>query len=311
VLPRIVFVLGKGGVGRSTVSAALGLALAERGERVLVFEWTVAEPIGPWFGAPAVESVMPSPIATNLSVANFRLDAVLKAYFVDHLRMRLFHRLVIDGPHVRRLVEAAPGIAELMFLGHVWWLTTLAEKEAGLVFDRIVVDAPATGHGASLLELPATVSALGATGLLEMEVGRVQAMMGDPARVGALVVALPDELSLEETVELVPRATRTLGRRPIAAFVNRCVPPRAVAPAPRELDLLGLSAPSRDALAVLDAELRARAGFEAELRAALAGTTDRGTCALAEQLALSPRAAPADVVRALAGPILSHLEAPR
>ena len=309
MLPRIVFVLGKGGVGRSTVSAALGLALAKRGERVLVFEWTVAEPIGPWFGAPPAESVIPAEIVARMSVANFRLDAVLRAYFVDHLRMRLFHKHVIEGPHVRRLIEAAPGIAELMFLGHLWWLTTLAEKEAGLTFDRIVVDAPATGHGASLLELPTTVSALGATGLLEMEVGRVQAMMADPARTGAIVVALPDELSLEETCELVPRTTQTLRRRPIAAFVNRCMPAKAHATTPRELDALTLTTTSREALAVLEAELRGRGAFE--VRTALAGATERGTCALEEQLAVLPRATPAAVVRALAAPILSHLEAPR
>jgi hypothetical protein len=308
VLPRIIFVLGKGGVGRSTVSAALGLSRAARGERVLVLEWSVTEAMAPWFGR-AEAGIDPVLLAPGLSVANYRLDAALRAYFVDHLRLGLFYRHIIDGPHIRRLIQAAPGIAELLFLGQLWWLTSLAEKEAGLAFDRIIVDAPATGHGASILELPATLATLGATGLLALEIGRVRSMMGDPAWTGTAVVALPDELSVEETCELVPRTTTNLGRRPLAAFVNRSasrfaagtgalVAVEAARP---------LSPAARASLATLEAELRSRVSFERELRASLDGATDRGVLALDEQLAVSSHAAPLDVVRALAGPVGAHL----
>jgi anion-transporting ArsA/GET3 family ATPase len=134
-LPRVVFVLGKGGVGRSTVATALGSTLAGRGERVLVFEWALSEAIAPWFGIPPA-GIEPVEVAPRLSVANFHLDDALRAFFVGHLGMGAFYRHVVHGRAVRRLVEAAPGIAEMMFLGHVCWLTTLAEKEASLRFDR-------------------------------------------------------------------------------------------------------------------------------------------------------------------------------
>src|ERR1039458_2420776 len=107
-LPRIVFVLGKGGVGRTTVSAALGLALAARGERVLVFEWTVADPIAPWFGLPPV-GPQPAEVAPGLAVANYDLDEALRAYFVDHLRLRLFYRRIVHGRHVRSVPAARKG----------------------------------------------------------------------------------------------------------------------------------------------------------------------------------------------------------
>src|SRR6185503_13000840 len=68
-LPRIVFVLGKGGVGRSTLSAALGLLCAQRGERTLIMQWAVADAIGPWFAAPPVGAT-PTEIAPRLRVAN-------------------------------------------------------------------------------------------------------------------------------------------------------------------------------------------------------------------------------------------------
>ncbi len=300
-LPRILFVLGKGGVGRSTVAAAFGLLLAGRGERVLVVEWTIAEAIAPWFGAAPVD-VEPREVAPGLSVMNFELDAVLRRYFVDHLRLGLFYRRVIDGPHVRQLIRAAPGIAELMFIGHLWWLTTLAEAEAGLRFDRVIVDAPATGHGASLLELPAFLASLGASGLLALEVERVVTMMADPARVGALVVTLPEEVIITETLELVPRLTRALGRPPLAAIVNRAVEGLvAVDERPQWLETLAarLSPDAYRGLEALYAELHARARLGGELTQVLAGATLYGTFHLEEQLAVTGDGSPRDVVRAL------------
>jgi len=301
-LPRIVFVLGKGGVGRSTVAAALGLMASEKGERALVVEWTLAEAIAPWFGAAPVE-VTPREVAPGLSVMNYRLGAVLRQYFVDHLGLGVFYRRVVDGPQVRQLIEAVPGISELMFVGHLWWLTTLAETEAGLHFDRVIVDAPATGHGASLLDMPALLTSLGASGLLAVEVERVVTMMADPARVGALVVALPDELAIDETLELVPRVTRALGRPPLAALINRGVGNLVAGEArPTWLDALSsrLSPPARLGLAVLDAELRARARLGAELERALVGATKYGTVTLEEQLGAPGGTSPVAVVRALA-----------
>lgn len=310
-LPRIVFVVGKGGVGRSTVSAGLGLMLAGRGERVLVMEWSVAEAIAPWFDLPAAGTT-PSEVIPRLSVANYRLEEALRAYFVDHLHLGLFYRHVVDGPAMRRLIEAAPGVAELLFLGQLWWYTSLAEKEAGLAFDRIVVDAPATGHGASLLDMPVTLASMGATGLLGREVDRVADMMGDPAWTGALVVALPEELAVEETLELVPRATHGLGRAPLAALVNRSVAgvmTDEARPAWLPDVVTGLSPASRDALVTLHAELRARVVREAGLRRGLEGATRWGTFALQEQLAVSGRTRPREVALAVAGELATHLGA--
>jgi hypothetical protein len=180
-LPRIVFVLGKGGVGRSTISAALGLVCAERGERALVMEWAVADAIAPWFGA-APAGPTPVEVAPRLAVENFALDEALRSYFVDHLHLGVVYRRVVQARAVTRMIEVAPGLAEMFFLGQLWWLITLAEREAGWRFDRIVVDAPATGHAASLLDIPSLASAMAGAPLLAAETRRVVDMMADPAR---------------------------------------------------------------------------------------------------------------------------------
>lgn len=312
-LPRVLFVLGKGGVGRSSVAAALGLELARRGERTLVFGWTLSDPIGPWFGLPPA-GLMTESIAPRVNVGNYRLDDTLELYFVNHLRLPRFYRHVIRGSAVRRLIEAAPGLAEVYFVGHLWWLSTLAPAEAGLEFDRIVVDAPATGHGASLFDLSPMLASLGATGLLAVETERVVRMMSDPAWTGAVVVTLAEELSAEETMELVPRVSRRLGRRPLAAFVNRSVGAAIGAgQGGRALERIaaGLSPESRAGLATVHAELRGRARVEAALRGALAGTTERGVFSLGEQLARGGRHEPRDVVLGLQAEIAAHLDGAR
>lgn len=208
---------------------------------------------------------------------------MLRSYFVEHLGLDTFYRRVIDGTAVRRLIEAAPGLAELLFIGQLWWLTTLSEAEAGLSFDRLVVDAPATGHAVSLLDLPAAMKTFGASGLLALEVGRVAKMMEDPAWTGAVVVSLAEALVAEETGELVPRVARDLRRPPLAVFVNRSA--RALC---REdsssawVDALGpaVTPASRASLRLIHDELAARVRYEAELRQALAGATRDGVVSL-------------------------------
>lgn len=301
-LPRVLFVLGKGGVGRSTVAAALGTTLAGRGERVLVFQWALSEAIAPWFGLPPA-GIDPCEVAPCVYVANFCLDDALRMYFVQHLRLGAFYRHVVHGRAVRHLVEAAPGIAEMMFLGHLCWLTTLAEKETALAFDHVLVDTPASGHGASLLDLPATLTAMHVSGLLGVEMARVEQMMRDPTWTGAIVVSLPEELAVEETLEVVPRATRSLGRPPLAVVVNRSAT-RFVEDEmnPRWLQALRDRAPPAiiASLEGIQADLVGRLRFERDLRRALQGATQRGIFSLDEQLAVGADGSERGVVTALA-----------
>jgi anion-transporting ArsA/GET3 family ATPase len=301
-LPRVVFVLGKGGVGRSTVATAIATALARAGERVLVFQWALAEAIAPWFGLPPV-GIDPREVSPDVSVANFRLDDALREFFEIHLKMGGFYRHVVHDGAVRRLVEAAPGIAEMMFMGHVCWLTTLAAKEASLRFDRVLVDAPATGHGASLLDMPATLGSMHAAGLMGAEIVGVQRMMRDPAWSGAIAVSLPEELAVEETLELVPRAEKSLGRPLLGVVVNR-----SAARLVKDEEKPAWLAQLRDrmpracvgALEGLHADLRGRLRFEAQLRRELHGSTQGGVFSLDEQLALGVDASPRSIVAALA-----------
>jgi len=285
-------VAGKGGAGRSSVAAALGICFAARGDNALVVEWTHPEAIAPWFGKPpaghqAIELV------PRLWAMNYSLDETLREYFVGHLGMRLLHDRVIASRHVRRLIHAAPGIAELLFCGRLFWLAELARDEVGIHYDRIVIDAPATGHGAALFELPSTLAAFDLGGLLRLESTRLARMLADPERTGAVVVALPEELAIEETLELLPRLERALGRAPLGVIVNHSVD-RFVSgeESPAWLARLEASRPaSSPALRGVHVELLGRKARERDLHHALAGAEAPGLGVLSmDEALLAPEA---------------------
>ena len=213
-LPPIVFVLGKGGVGRSTVATALAAGFAARGERTVIAQWSVEDAISPWFGKPATGFTAQA-LVPNLATKNFTLEASFEEYFVDHLKSRAFYRAVIANRHVRRAMTAVPGLAELMFLGNAMAMISI-ERSA----DRVIVDAPAMGHGASLFAMPRITRSLGLAGLLAVECERVAAMLADPRRSAVVVATTPDELAVEETLEFWPRIEHELGRPPVAVAIN-------------------------------------------------------------------------------------------
>lgn len=295
-IPRVLFVLGKGGTGRSSAAAALGACFAARGENTLVVEWTFAEAIAPWFGHPPAghEARLLMP---RLSVMNYSLDATLREYFVGHLRLRLLHDLVIANRHMQRLIHAAPGIAELLFCGRIFWLTALAREEIGVDYQRVIVDAPATGHGAPLFAIPQTLAGFDAAGLLALERERVTRMFADPQWTGAVVVTLAEELAVDETMELVPRVRRDLGRPPLAILVNRSVDRFfSGEPEPRWLEDLVASAGEGATLRTIYAELVRRKEREAELRRAAAHLADAGAVLLDDRLLAEEDVRPMDVV---------------
>ena len=306
-VPRIVFVLGKGGSGRSSVAAALGQGFAARGEETLIVQWSKTDSISPWFGeAPAGHTAQR--LADRLSTMSFSLDETLREYFVDHLGLHFLHDTVVASSPVRTLVHAAPGITELLFCGRLFWLSALARTETGKEYARIVVDAPATGHGRTLFALPSTLEAMGPAGLLAVEAKRVAGMLRDPAWTGALVVTLAEELGIEEALEQIPRLRQDLGRQPLGFVVNRSAAAFEWPEAPVWLSALEHDQPAAaPTLHALHAELRARRLREALFRSEVDGSSALGVASLEERLLYPGSGAPREVVDAQVAPLQSFL----
>jgi len=270
---RLVFVLGKGGVGRTTLATSFARVCARRGEKTLIVQWALQDSVSLLFAKPTAGHDS-EPIAENLWTMNFSPDEAIREYFIDHLKMRLLYNLVIENKHVQRLIHAAPGVQELFFLGRLFWLICLSEEIRGTRFDRVIVDAQATGHGVSLFTVAPTIAQFGMTGPLASECERVAKMLADPKLVGSMLVTLPEELPVEETLEFLPRLARDLGRPADALFVNRSLAPYMESN-PAALDeqhVLNIwqrqlnSEKALKALSLLHRDLRKRSHFEAFLR---------------------------------------------
>ena len=217
---KLIFVTGKGGVGRTTVASSLGLAFSEAGENTLIVQWSFKDFISPlWNREPCGHKHVE--IQKNLSVMNFDPSEAMKEYFVDHLNMKLLYTLVLQNKQVQKLLQSAPGLEELFFVGRLFWLCELAKEEANLDFDRIIVDAPATGHGAALFGIAKTISAFEITGPLVDETRRVSELLSDPTRTAILTVSLLEELPVEETLEALPRYQEEPGHMPVALIINK------------------------------------------------------------------------------------------
>ena len=249
---RLVVVMGKGGVGRTTVAAALGLVAARRGRRAIVCEVS---------GQARVDE-------TGVGLATISVDpeeAKLE-WLERQLRSRRLARLLGRNRIFELLTAAAPGLAELVAIGKVWDLAQLGSRSRG-DHDVVILDAPATGQGLALLDAPATYVKVARAGPIHGQASRIAAFLRDPSSTAILAVALPEEMPVNETLELEDR----LRERALcleAVIVNGVFPGRFSADEAKRLeDLNGRLTPgARAALATALGEHRRGRAQRAQLR---------------------------------------------
>jgi anion-transporting ArsA/GET3 family ATPase len=210
--PRLVIVTGKGGTGKTTVVAALALAAAERGRRVLVVE-TGREEHVPRLLAPNSEPVGYQGREIRRGLTAMRVDPyqALAEYLGLQLRMPALVSRMMRYKGFRQLMDASPGWRELITLGKVWHLEQQQTGKGEPRYDLLLVDAPATGHGLTFLDVPRVVVSALRAGPLRRHAGWVEEMLRDPIATLLVPVALAEELPARETVELVARIREGMG----------------------------------------------------------------------------------------------------
>jgi len=219
---RFVLVTGKGGVGKSTVTAILGLLSARAGARTLVCELDAHERIAPMLGhAPSGGRVVQ--IEENLSVVNIRPSMAMEEYGLMKLRFRALYRLVFDNPMVQSMVKFIPGVNDLLMLGKAFNHERETDENGDLVWDRIIIDAPATGHGITFFRLPKVIRDAVPGGNMHQEAADMWDLLTDPTRTAVHLVAIPEELPVHETRELKARLATELGV-PLGFMVVNMVP---------------------------------------------------------------------------------------
>lgn len=214
---RLAFVLGKGGVGKTTVAAALGLGLADAGHRTLLLEVGAEQRSEALFGvAPSTQD--PREVRPGLFALSVDADRATQEYLTLQLRVRPLVEMMTRSRAFHQVTQAAPGLAELVTLGKIWDLAT-SVRDGTPVWDRLVVDAPATGHGIALLEVAGNVRDLAGSGPISDQADAIEAVIRHPGATGVIVVARPEDLAVSEALESIA-TLRARGLPVTCAVVN-------------------------------------------------------------------------------------------
>ncbi|MGD8858755.1 MAG: ArsA family ATPase [Myxococcales bacterium] len=221
---RFVVAIGKGGVGKSAVSAALALMLAREGRRVLVAMCNAKErlsylletdPVGP-----QIRNVAP-----NIDAVNMEPGAALEEYGMMVLRVRALYKLIFENRFVSAFLRGTPGLEAWAMLGKAQYHAFETLPDGRPRYDTVIVDAPATGHGLDLLRVPHVILDVVPPGPLRKDAERAWEMFSDPRQAGVLVVTLPEEMPTNETLELYQAVTEELGL-PVCGLAANMVLPR-------------------------------------------------------------------------------------
>jgi anion-transporting ArsA/GET3 family ATPase len=215
---RLLIVTGKGGVGKSTVCAALALIASRRGKRVLVCEVNARERVAPLLGAPPAGPTAREALPL-LHTVNVRPRDAMREYGLTVLKFRSIYDAVFENRVVRFFLRAIPSLAELVMLGKI--LNEVRVEEAGQPrWDLVVLDAPATGHAVQLLHVPATLLDTVAPGPLRRDARWMNDLLVDPRTTALSIVTLPEEMPVNEAIELDSAVRGVLGIPRGALIVN-------------------------------------------------------------------------------------------
>jgi len=218
---RLVVVSGKGGVGRTTVAAALGRAAADAGKRVLIAESAPTDRLGRLYGKDPIGPTVAS-LAPNIDAVNMTPESALLEYGVLTLRSELVARALLENRAMKGFLSAVPGLDAYALLGKAWWHTT--EQLGGRArYDLVILDGPASGHAALMLRIPGAILTAMPKGPLSRDARAIDELLHDPARAALLVVTLPEELPGREAGELVSTARDDL-HLPLGPLVVNAVP---------------------------------------------------------------------------------------
>ncbi len=217
---RVLIVLGKGGVGKSTLSAALAKVATLSDARALIMECDARAPLAATFGVKP--SFTPTHVAHNLDLMTLDGRSALEEYLRLVVPGRMLLKAVFSSRIYQFFVQAAPGLRELMMLGKVFY--DAGKDDAKLPARRIIiVDAPASGQAMSLLKMPtAAVSTFGDS-VVGKEARNISRMLRDQRNCAIVQVTTADSLSISETIETHAQLSK-LHLAPAAVLFNRMPP---------------------------------------------------------------------------------------
>jgi anion-transporting ArsA/GET3 family ATPase len=236
---KLLVVTGKGGTGKTTIAAALGLLAAARGQRTIVVEVGEETRLPSMFGIASPRPGVETRLQERLSSISIDPDRALLEW-LQVLGGRVPGRVLASSGTFQYFAAAAPGAKELVTMVKIWQLTRGA-KERGRTggYDLVVLDAPATGHALGMLGSPRTFGTIARVGPIAGQTRQLQELLESPARSAYLAVALGTEMAVTEALELQQGLRARLGRDLEAVVVNALLPRRFTAAELRRILSLG------------------------------------------------------------------------
>lgn len=219
---ELVVLSGKGGVGKTTVAAALARTAAGAGKRVLIAQTEAAERLGPMFGRPGPIGPEIISLAPGIEAVNMTPKSALHEYALMVVKYETVYRALFENRAVRGFLSAIPGLDSYAMLGKAWWHTT--ERVGGRArYDLVILDGPASGHSILMLGVPQAILDTMPNGPLTRDARAARELLSDPNRAAMVIVTLPEELPVRETADLA-RAARESLRMALGPVVVNALP---------------------------------------------------------------------------------------
>jgi anion-transporting ArsA/GET3 family ATPase len=213
----LLWVTGKGGVGKTSIAAAIAEVAARSGRRTLVCEMDAKGALGAALGEDGL-AFEPTEVEPNLFAMTMSTEDSLREYLRLFVKIPFLGRI---GPLAKTfdfVADAAPGVKEILGVGKLCF--EVRERH----YDLVVVDAEASGHIVSQIGAPKVIADLVQVGLVREQTQWMLDILNDPLRTGVAVVTTPEEMPVTETAELLRRLTDETGAHAAAVIANRVLP---------------------------------------------------------------------------------------
>jgi len=224
---RLLIVAGKGGVGRSTVSAALAVGATRSGRRAIVVETAGRDDVARMFGARGADPLVEAELEPGLHHVTIDRRAALEEYLRYEVRGLFGAAALARSSAFQAFVDATPGMSDLLTIGKVWELAQRPRhKPHAPEYDVVILDAPASGQLIGLLGAPRTFATIARVGPVAKQAGTIERALRNPRAVGVIAVATPEQMAVSETLSLRASFTERFGIELDAVVANRVFPSR-------------------------------------------------------------------------------------